>query len=74
MTLFEFTGGKDMGPSINLVSSRLPPVWIAFTQVLTVALSRASSVSSSIDIGHQTSLLVYSLWLVRVLTGQPHQF
>ena len=25
-----------MGPSIGLVSSRLPPVWIAFTRALTV--------------------------------------
>ena len=50
-----------MGPSIGLVSSRLPPVWIAFTRALTVPLSRASSVSASIDTDHQTGLPVYSL-------------
>ena len=68
MTLFGFTGGKDMELSIGLVSSRPPPVWIAFTRALTVALSRASSVGTSIDTGHQTSLPIYSLWLVWVLT------
>ena len=41
MTLFGFIGGKDMGPSINLVSSRLPPVWIAFTKTLTLAADRS---------------------------------
>ena len=36
-----FIGGKDMGSSIGLVSSRLPLMWTAFTQALTVATLRS---------------------------------
>ena len=37
MTLFGLTGGKDIRPSIGLVSARLLLVWMAFTLELIVA-------------------------------------
>ena len=36
MILFKLIGGKDIGPSIGLVSSWPPSVWIALTLDLTV--------------------------------------
>ena len=41
MTLFGFIGEKDIGPSIDLVSSRLPLVWTVFTWALTVVALRS---------------------------------
>ena len=58
-----------MGPSIDFVSSCLSSAWIAFTLALIVATPRASSAGALTDTGCQMGRLVYSLWLVWILTG-----
>ena len=69
MTLFGLTGGKNIGLSIGLVSSRLPSLWMAFTLALIVDALRVSSVSDLTNTGRQTGCPIYSLWLVWILAG-----
>ena len=57
-----------MGPSIGLVSSWMSSVWMEFTLSLTVAAPRVFSVGSSTDTSRQMARLLYSLWLVLILT------